>query len=108
MDNLTKNPGLQHVAEEILLNLKIVTLDKCLKVNESWKNIINTPSFWLRKCLRDGKLMKSKSAWEKVIQVMSHTNRKKISFFIIWKIFIVTDLAFYLQLFGQRKMDMPK
>ena len=77
MDNLTKNPGLQHVAEEILLNLKIVTLDKCLKVNESWKNIINTPSFWLRKCLRGGKLMKSKSAWEKVIQVMSHTNREK-------------------------------
>ena len=31
MEDLTKNPGLRHVAEEIFLNLKIVQLDKCRK-----------------------------------------------------------------------------
>ena len=77
MDGLTKNPGLQYVSEEIFLNLGIVQLKRCQQVNESWENVINNPSFWLRKCVRDGKLMKSKSAWEKVIQLIRHTDREK-------------------------------
>ena len=49
MENLTNNPGLQHIAEEIFWNLDNESLANCVKVNRVWKKILN-PSFWLKKC----------------------------------------------------------
>ena len=49
MENLTNIPGLQHIAEEIFLNLDNESLVNCFKVNRLWKNILNS-SFWMKKC----------------------------------------------------------
>ena len=49
MENLTNIPGLQHIAEEIFLNLDNESLVNCFKVNRLWKNILNS-SFWIKKC----------------------------------------------------------
>ena len=77
MDIFTKNPGFQHIAEEIFLNLDIEKLEKCETVNESWSSIIEDPSFWLRKCLKNGFLHKNKTAWERAIQVTKKVNLEK-------------------------------
>ena len=56
MEAFTKNPGLQHIAEDIFNVLEKKTLLNCSLVNKSWRTTINWPIFWLRK---------SKSAPEK-------------------------------------------
>ena len=68
MELLTNNPGLQHVAEEIFLNLNSKDLQKCTYVNERWKNIINNPSFYLKKCIQFGIFNKYASEWKKAVQ----------------------------------------
>ena len=76
MDNLTKNPGLQHIAEEILLNLNYFDILKCSQVNESWKTILDKPHFWLQKHAQKP-TFKNKSAWKKLVQLTSQTDLEK-------------------------------
>ena len=71
MDNLTKNPGLQHVAEAIFLNLDYFNLATCAVVNEDWKKIQENPTFWFQKCKQSPKFLNA-FAWKKLIQL---TNR---------------------------------
>ena len=54
LESLTKNPGLQHIAEEIFQNLDKHSLLKLRLVNSSWKGILDRPMFWYRKLKRDG------------------------------------------------------
>ena len=68
MELLTNNPGFQHVAEEIFQNLNSKNLKKCTCVNDRWENIINNPSFYLKKCLQFGILEKYANEWKKAIQ----------------------------------------
>ena len=76
MDNLTKNPGLILIAEEISLNLNYSQILKCSEVNEFWKKIQNRPHFWLQKCAQNPEF-KNKSAWKKLIQLASPTDHTK-------------------------------
>ena len=76
MDTLTKNPGLQHIAEEIFLNLSLSDILKCSRVNESWKTILDKPHFWIQKRAQDPKF-KNKSAWKKLVQLTSQTCLEK-------------------------------
>ena len=46
MDLITKNPGLQHIAEEIFSNLDRNDLLQCQEVNEYWASILRNPWFW--------------------------------------------------------------
>ena len=48
MDAITKNPGLQHISEDIFKLLETKTLMSCRSVNSSWKNILNRPMFWYK------------------------------------------------------------
>ena len=48
MDLITKSSGLQHIAEEIFLNLDYEKLMLCQKVNEFWKEKLNIAMFWLK------------------------------------------------------------
>ena len=74
MDSLTKNPGLFHLVEEIFLNLEFKDLEKCIQVNESWRLILDNPSFWLEKCIQvHNCFMKNKPAWKKTVQLTRHT-----------------------------------
>ena len=45
MENLTNNPGLQHIAEDIFLNLTSDNIEKCQEVDESWKSMLKDPLF---------------------------------------------------------------
>ena len=49
MEIFTKNPGLQHIAEDIFNILDKKSLIDCRLVNKSWRTIFNWPIFWLRK-----------------------------------------------------------
>ena len=49
MDLATKNPGLQHIAEDIFNILDKESLLDCRLVNKSWMEIMNKHIFWLKK-----------------------------------------------------------
>ena len=49
MDLITKSSGLQHIAEEIFLNLDYEKLMLCQKVNEFWKEKLNIAMFLAEK-----------------------------------------------------------
>ena len=71
MDFLTKNPGLQHVAEEIFMNLDHNDVIKSKTVNQYRYRMIVNPTFWLKKCLRNRFLSKEcKMEWTKLIQTL--------------------------------------
>ena len=78
MEILTNNPGLQHIAEEIFLNLGFFCLEKVEKVHESWKMIVNNPSFLLQKCIQNTAIhVKNQKPWKAAIQVTKHTDYEK-------------------------------
>ena len=49
METITKIPGLQHIAEDILKLLDKKSLMDCRLVNSSWKNVFDQPIFWIKK-----------------------------------------------------------
>ena len=54
MDAITKNPGLQHISEDIFKLLDKKSLMNCRSTNSSWKNVLQQPIFWLQKLEMDG------------------------------------------------------
>ena len=49
MDTILNTPGLLHLAEKIFDNLADEDTKICRNVNESSKQILDDPIFWLRK-----------------------------------------------------------
>ena len=49
METIISNPGLQHLAEKVFLNLEIENLKICAQINQSSKQILEDPKFWLKK-----------------------------------------------------------
>ena len=49
MQAFTKIPGLQHISEDIFKLLDKKNLMKSRLVNNSWKQILDSPIFWLKK-----------------------------------------------------------
>ena len=73
--------GLQHISEEIFLNLDHTHLVKCKNVNKFWKSSIDY--IWLRKCLRKGLLTKKlQLIWTKLIQLKSPYVWDKTMFYL--------------------------
>ena len=80
MDIISKTPGLQHISEEIFLNLDHIDIIlECQKVNAVWNQLLRKPSFWLKKCLQMGVIIPEnnpeewaeqgiKTPWLKLIQ----------------------------------------
>ena len=54
LENFMKNPGLQHLAENIFLNLNYQTLETCTKVNETFQQFLNDPMFWVKRFIQRG------------------------------------------------------
>ena len=54
MDAITKNPGLQHISEDIFKLLDKKSLMNCRSTNSSWKNVLQQPIFWLQKLEMNG------------------------------------------------------
>ena len=68
MDLVIRNQGLQHISEEIFLNLDQKSLTHCENVNQIWAKVLNNPSFWLKKCVKKGLLEHFNFEWMKLIQ----------------------------------------
>ena len=43
MEKIIKNPGLQHLAEEVFWNLDVEDLKICAQINQSCKQILQNP-----------------------------------------------------------------
>ena len=75
MENITQNPGFQHINVGIFLHLDLQDLNNCLQVNESWRSIIKNPSFWFQKCIQNPKF-DNKIGWKITLQLTLHQEPK--------------------------------
>ena len=74
MENIIKNPGLQHIAENVFLNLNYEKLETCRLVNEFCKEILDNPMFWLKKFIQRGLSKKNQIDWMAAIQITPYYN----------------------------------
>ena len=78
LENFLNNPGLQHLAEEIFVNINSVnSLEACQEINQSSKEIFETPFFWLKKFVQRGLSKKNQEDWMKVIQSAKNSDKEK-------------------------------
>ena len=102
MENMINNPGIQHLAENIFLNLDVKCLKICLQINQSCKQILESPMFWLKKFTWLSK--ENKKDWIKVIKPMKNSvQRNDIISYLQWNLKkeVVVDLPCYTCLFVQ-------
>ena len=76
LESFINNPGLQHIAENILQNLDKHSLLKYRLVNSSWKRILDQPIFWLNKLLKKEFLENSK--WKSLISNLVFDSDRKV------------------------------
>ena len=72
MEIILNNPGFQHIAENVFLNLNHEKLETCRLVNEFCKDILDNPMFWLKKFIRRGLSKKNQIDWMAAIQITPH------------------------------------
>ena len=70
MEQIIKNPGYQHIAESIFLNLDYEKLQVCECINNSSQEILNNPMFWLKRWTLRGISQKNRDDWSKAIQIV--------------------------------------
>ena len=68
MDQITKNTGLQHIAEEIFKHLDKENLMICRKVSKSWKDILDGPMFLLKRIDNSNIPADIKKNWKMLIK----------------------------------------
>ena len=73
MDNFINNPGLQHLAETIFLNVEVKNLFICQNINWASKKVLENPNFWLKKWKARGLSKKNHEDWKKAIQLTQNT-----------------------------------
>ena len=77
-ENIIKNPGLQHMAENIFSNLNYNDIKACHLINRSSKTILDNPKFWLKKFIQKSTFSKQNEIdWNKAIQLVKNTNYEK-------------------------------
>ena len=90
MEKIINNSGLQHLAENIFLNLNYEALGECFNINSSCKAILENPLFWLKLFIRRGLSKENQKDWHRAIQLVKNTDlEKNISF--SFSIFSVLD-----------------
>ena len=77
MEIFLKSPGLQHIAENVFLNLNYKTLKTCRHVNKICKQILDNPMFWIKKFIRRGLSKDNQIKWSKAIQITKNTGLKR-------------------------------
>ena len=68
MDQITKNTGLQHIAEEIFKHLEKENLINCGIVNQSWKEILVGPLFLMKRIDNSNIPANIKKNWKMLIK----------------------------------------
>ena len=88
MENILKNSGLKHIAENIFLNLDFENLEICGMINWSCRQIMDNPIFWLRKFVRKGVLSKeNQKEWNRAIQSKMNSDMEKhILMYLKWNL----------------------
>ena len=76
MEKIISNPGLQHLAEKVFWNLDVEDLRICGQINQSCKQILKNPMFWLRKFRYLSQ--ESQKDWIKIIQSRTSSDCEKI------------------------------
>ena len=56
MDQITRTPGLIHIAEQIFSNLDRCDILRCQEVNEYWASILRNPWFWYNRMMQKNTL----------------------------------------------------
>ena len=73
MEKIIRNPGLQHLAEEVFWNLNVEDLKVCAQINQSCKQILQNPLFCLRKFKNLSK--ENKEDWINDIQSVNNSDK---------------------------------
>ena len=68
MDYITSNSGLQHISEEIFLNLDGPTILICQEVNHAWNQILDNSKFWLKMWAKNGLSKHNRLEWVLLIE----------------------------------------
>ena len=85
IERILNNPGLVHLAENIFGNLDDENLEVCGQINQSSKQILANPIFWLRKFTALSK--ENQKDWTKVIQsVKNSCKEKSIVSYLKWNL----------------------
>ena len=85
MEKILNIPGLLHLAENIFGNLDHEKLEICGQINQSSKEILANPIFWLRKFEALSK--ENHTDWIKVIQSVKNTGEEKyIILYLKWNL----------------------
>ena len=74
MENIIRNPGLQHLVEKIFWNLDVEDLKICANINQSCKQILAEPKLWLKKFVSLSK--KNQKDWIKVIKKVKNSDKR--------------------------------
>ena len=85
MEKIISNPGLQHLAEKVFLNLDVDVLKICGQINKSCKQILKQPMFWLRKfgCLSK----ENQKGWVNIIKSVTNSDYEEIIIsYLQWKL----------------------
>jgi len=81
LQHFIDNPGLQHLAEDIFVNLNDQDVETCRDVNRSFQQFMDSCTtnslFWLKKFIRRGISKKNQMAWTRAIQLTKETNLEK-------------------------------
>ena len=87
MEKIINNPGLQHLAENIFLNLNSEDLKKCQLINKSTCQISDDPLFWMKKLIQNGISEENEKDWFKSIQLEMNSEKKKyIATYLSWNL----------------------
>ena len=75
METIINNPGIQHLAENVFWNLDVEYLKVCAQINQSCKQILENPMFWLKKFRSLSK--ENLKDWIKVIKLVKNSDKEK-------------------------------
>ena len=85
METIITNPGLQHLVEKIFWNLTSEHLKNCELINQSSKQILQNPMFWLKKFKNLSK--DNQNEWIKDINLVKNSeNRNAIISYLQWNL----------------------
>ena len=87
MEIIINNPGLQHLTEKVFSNLEQEDLEVCAMINQSSKQILDNPIFWLKKFVSKGMSKKNETDWAKAIKSVKKSDKKKqIFLYLKWNL----------------------
>ena len=81
------NPEMQHLAENIFLNLNYADLKKCQLMNQSTSQILDNPMYWMMNLAQAGLSKIDQTDWIKAIRSETNSEKKKhIATYLRWNL----------------------